>query len=127
MQKKKLSCAEMDQGEEYHAEFSIPDEKINEYYELFARDRLSYVPPFLIMLYSFRPLAESFSLQPGTIHAAQSFEMRSTTDKNHFRAKAVVSGKYEKRGRKYIVIGLEIFSSEGETVALSSFGFVVPN
>ncbi len=126
MEKRLISYKDMNVGEEFEAEFSIPGEKFEEYRKLFKREPFSHTPPYLVMLHAFRPLAEVCSIQPGTIHAAQSFTLVRPTEERNFRAKAVVHDKYEKRGRKYVVIRLDIQTLDGTAVAECSFSFVVP-
>jgi len=124
--KKTITFKEMEVGETFEGRFIIPQEKIDEYTRLFNREILSYTPPFLIMLYSFKPITNHYSIAPGTIHASQSFEYYVRTEDREFMTKGKVTDKFEKRGGRYIVITVSVYNNEQREVGRCSFRFLVP-
>jgi len=81
------------------------------------------LPPISVAIYTtvsnlIKPLG--MKIPPGLLHARQRYEFIGVMRPNEtLRIKTVIEDKYEKKGRKFVVLKSEVFNPKGEKVATS--------
>lgn len=81
------------------------------------------VPPISIAIYTtvsnlIRPLG--LKIPPGLIHARQRYEFTGIARPDEqVLIKTIVEDKYEKKGRKFVLLKSEVFNEKGEKVGTS--------